>query len=148
MVDMAGMTTSHATMISPGLLKKLVVVFLEAFPMDNDTLVELSKLYFLNMPKILEKLFSIFLSFLNKKLRKTIKVEDSVSKAMLEDLGEEILPAEYGGTNRNVTDLTQFWLEEMDRQASWMEREVQFKTDETLRVGKAKLSGLMSCSVM
>ena len=100
MVDMAGMTTSHATMISPGLLKKLVVVFLEAFPMDNDTLVELSKLYFLNMPKILEKLFSIFLSFLNKKLRKTIKVEDSVSKAMLEDLGEEKYGQggkEYGG---------------------------------------------------
>ena len=148
MVDMAGMTTSHATMISPGLLKKLVVVFLEAFPMDNDTLVELSKLYFLNMPKILEKLFSIFLSFLNKKLRKTISVLDRGSQVLLADMGRDILPAEYGGTNRNTESLRLFWLEEMSRQTEWLEREVQYRTDESLRVGKPKLSPDLFCTVM
>ena len=68
-VDMEGMTVSHATMLTPTLLKKLVVLFLEAHPVDNDTLTARSRLYFLNMPKILEKMFSLFLSFLTKKLR-------------------------------------------------------------------------------
>ena len=108
--DMEGMTVSHATMLTPTLLKKLVVVLNEVYPMDNDTLTALSRVYFLNMPKILEKLFSLFLTFLTKKLRKTICLLDKNCPELLEDLGEEILPAEYGGTNRNTADLTEFWL--------------------------------------
>ena len=147
-VDMEGMTASHATMISPSLLKKLVVVFLEAFPMDNDILMESTRLYFLNMPKFLEKLFSIFLTFLSKKLRKTITVLDNRSLVMLEDMGRDILPAEYGGTNRNGEELRLFWDEEMSRQTGWLEREVQYRTEESLRLGKPKLSVDLACSVM
>ena len=147
-VDMEGMTVSHVTMMTPTLLKKIVAVFLETYPMDNDTLTELSRLYFLNMPKILEKLFSLFVSFLNKRVRKTIRVQDNNSPVLLADLGEEILPAEYGGTNSNTGDLTKFWLEEMVRQSAWLAGEVQYRTDETARVGKDRLTGRLSCSVM
>ena len=147
-VDMEGMTVSHATMMTPTLLKKLVVVFLEAYPLDNDILTELSSLYFLNMPKILEKLFSLFVSFLNKKLRKTIRVLDKTSSVLLTDLGEEILPAELGGANRNTGDLTEFWRAEMVRQAAWLAEEVKFRTDEIARVGKDRLTGRLGCSVM
>ena len=147
-VDMEGMTVSHVTMMTPMLLKKLVAVFLEAYPMDNDTLTERSRLYFLNMPKILEKLFSLFVSFLTKKLRKTISLQDNNCPVLLADLGEEILPVEYGGTNSNTRDLTEFWLEEMVRQSAWLAGEVQYRTDETARVGKDNLTGRLSCSVM
>ena len=147
-VDMEGMTVSHVTMMTPTLLKKIVAVFLETYPMDNDTLTELSRLYFLNMPKILEKLFSLFVSFLNKRVRKTIRVQDNNSPVLLADLGEEILPAEYGGNNSNTGDLTKFWLEEMVRQSAWLAGEVQYRTDETARVGKDRLTGRLSCSVM
>ena len=148
LVDMEGMTMSHATMMTPTLLKKLVVVFLEAYPMDNDTLTELSRLYFLNMPTILEKLFSLFVSFLNKRIRKTIRLPDRNSSVILTELGEEILPAEYGGTNRNTGDLTEFWRGEMVRQSAWLAGELQFRTDETARVGKDRLSSRLVCSVM
>ena len=147
-VDMEGMTVSHATMMTPTLLKKMVVLFLEAYPMDNNTLTELSRLYFLNMPKILEKSFSLFVSFLTKRLRKTIRLQDNNCPVLLADLGEEILPAEYGGTNSNTGDLTKFWLEEMVRQSAWLAGEVQYRTDETARVGKDRLSARLSCSVM
>ena len=147
-VDMEGMTVSQATMMSPTLLKKIVVVFLEAYPLDNDTLTELSRLYFLNMPTILEKLFSLFVSFLTKRLRKSIRLQDKNSSVILADLGEEILPAEYGGTNRNTGELTEFWRGEMIRQSAWLEREIQFRTDETVRAGKDRLSGRLTCSVM
>ena len=147
-VDMEGMTVSQATMMSPALLKKIVVVFLEAYPLDNDTLTELSRLYFLNMPTILEKLFSIFVSFLTKRLRKSIRLQDKNSSVILADLGEEILPAEYGGTNRNTGELTQFWRGEMGRQSAWLEGELRFRTEETARDGKDRLSGRLTCSVM
>jgi len=147
-VDMEGMTASHATMIGPSLLKKLVMVFLEAFPMDNDILTELTRLYFLNMPKVLEKLFSIFLSFLNKKLRKTVKLQDKMSQDMQDELGKEILPGEYGGSNRTFQELTEFWLEEMDRQTEWLGEQCRYKSEESLRVGKSKLNNMLSCSLM
>ena len=134
--------------MTPTLLKKLVVVLLEVYPMDNDTLTALTRVYFLNMPKILEKMFSLFLSFLTKKLRKTISLLEKNCPELVADLGEEILPAEYGGTNRNIADLTEFWLREMERQSDWLAGELQFRTDETARVGKDRLTTKLSCSVM
>ena len=105
-VDMEGMTVSHITMITPSLLKKLVAVFLEAYPMDNDTLTDLSSLYFLKMPRILEKLFSLFVSFLPGRVRAMIRLRDQKGPELLAELGEEILPTEYGGTNRQTGDLS------------------------------------------
>ena len=78
-VDMEGMGAMHSTLMNPNLLKKLVIVFQEAFPFDNDVLVDLSNVYFLNMPKILEKLFSIFISFLNKRYKGMVKIQARVN---------------------------------------------------------------------
>ena len=60
----------------------------------------------------------------------------------------QILPAEYGGTNRNSRELSEFWVEEMERQSEWLASQCQYRTDETHRVGKSKLSGMLSCSIM
>ena len=147
-VDMEGMGACHSTMMNPNLLKKLVIVFQEAYPMDNEILVDLSRLYFLNMPKILEKLFSIFLTFLNKRYKKMMMVQDKDSSNMYDEMGEDILPEEYGGTNRTVQELTTFWEDELVRQTPWLLAQGQFKTDESVRVGKSKLQGMLSCSIM
>ena len=147
-VDMEGMGACHSTMMNPNLLKKLVIVFQEAYPMDNEILVEMSKLYFLNMPKILEKLFSIFLTFLNKRYKKMMMVQDKDSSNMYDEMGEDILPEEYGGTNRTVQELTTFWEDELVRQTPWLLAQAQYKTDESVRVGKSKLQGMLSCSIM
>ena len=147
-VDMEGMGACHSTMMNPNLLKKLVVVFQEAYPMDSEILVDLSRLYFLNMPKILEKLFSVFLSFLNKRYKKMMKIQDKDSSTVLDEMGPEILPAEYGGNNRTVEELTKFWEEEMVRQTPWLTAQREYKTDESVRVGKSKLSGMLSCVIM
>ena len=37
--------------------------------MDNDTLISMSLLYFVNMPSVLQRLFSVFLSLLNEKYK-------------------------------------------------------------------------------
>lgn len=147
-VDMEGMGACHSTMMNPNLLKKLVIVFQEAYPMDSEILVDLSRLYFLNMPKILEKLFSIFLSFLNKRYKKMMKIQDKDCSTMSEEMGEDILPGEYGGSNRTCDELTSFWEEELTRQTPWLMAQRDFKTDESARVGKSKLQNMLSCSIM
>ena len=40
--------------------------------MDNDTLISMSLLYFVNMPSVLQKLFSVFLSLLNEKYKELV----------------------------------------------------------------------------
>ena len=142
-MDLDGMGPSHSSLLNPTLVKKLLVVFQEAFPMDNDILLELSSIYFLNMPKILEKLIMVVLSFL-KKYKSVVKFQDKES--MVEEMGTEILPAEYGGDNRDCDQLASFWEEELGRQREWLSAQKQFKTDESLRVGKSKLE--RSCTVM
>ena len=144
-MDLDGMGTSHSSLINPSLVKKLLVVFQEAGPMDNDILLELSSIYFLNMPKILEKLIMVVLSFL-KKYKSIVKIQDKESGPMVEEMGTEILPAEYGGDNRDCEQLARFWEEELGRQKEWLSAQRNFKTDESLRVGKSKLE--RSCSVM
>ena len=147
-VDMEGMGAMHSTMMNPNLLKKLVIVFQEAYPMDNEILVDLSRLYVLNMPKLMEKLFSIFLTFLNKRYKKMIKIQDKDSSTMFEEMGPEILPAEYGGTNRSCPELATFWEAELARQGAWLSRQREFRTDEAARVGRSKLATMLSCSIM
>ena len=127
-VDMEGMGAMHTTLMNPNLLKKLVIVFQEAFPFDNDVLVDLSSVYFLNMPKILEKLFSIFTSFLNKRYKKMIKIQDKETGTMVEEMGTDILPAEYGGHNRDCEELALFWEEELIRQEAWLSAQREFRS--------------------
>lgn len=147
-VDMEGMGAMHTTLMNPNLLKKLVIVFQEAFPFDNDVLVDLSSVYFLNMPKILEKLFSIFTSFLNKRYKKMIKIQDKETGTMVDEMGTDILPAEYGGHNRDCEELALFWEEELIRQEAWLSAQREYRTDESVRVGKSKLQSMLSCSIM
>merc|ERR1719154_876367 len=82
-MDEEGLTTSHAFMMTPSTLKKLMLVFQEAYPMENDALIEMSLLYFLNMPNILKKFFTLFLSFLNDKYKKMLKIHPPGENSIL-----------------------------------------------------------------
>ena len=147
-VDLAHMTAAHAGLINPNLIKKLLVVFQEAYPMDNDTLVTLSSIFFLNMPTVIEKLVKIAISLMNKKYKTILKVQDSATSTLLAEAGAEILPAEYGGTNGTCAELTEFWRRELGRHEDWFRAQASFRTDEECRQGKNKLHYILGCSIM
>jgi len=148
-LDEEGFTTSHAFMMTPATLKKLMVVFQEAYPMDNEDLIKMSLIYFLNMPGIMKKFFKLFLSFMNDKYKQMVKTHSSGKyDDLIEELGEDVLPSDYGGKNKSVAELTQFWKEEVSRQSDWLIKETKFKTDESLREGKSKIQTRLSCSIM
>ena len=77
-----------------------------------------------------------------------IKIQDKDSSTMFEEMGPEILPAEYGGTNRSCPELAIFWEAELARQGAWLSRQREFRTDEAARVGRSKLATMLSCSIM
>ena len=69
---------------------------------------------------------------------------------IFQEVGEEILPEEYGGTNGSISDLVQFWKEEVHNHTDFLHQQTLQKTDESLRPGRPKTSEelLGSCTIM
>ena len=57
---------------------------------------------------------------------------------MTEDLGQDVLPKEYGGTNVSLEELRGFWIDEMEKNRDWLMEQSKYKTDENKRPGKPK----------
>ena len=132
--DMGGMTAAHALSMNPAMAKKAMTVWQDAYPTRPKAL------HFINMPPVIESVYKMFESFQKEKMRKRnhVHAKGDLSK-MQEDLGLDILPKEYGGTNGTVEELTKYWIEEVDRNREWLIEQNKFKTDETKRPGKPKL---------
>ena len=149
--DQEGVTTSHAMMMTPGVMKKHTVVFQDAYPMENKILINNSRLFMLNMPSMIEKFFNMFLSYLDDQYKTMIKILPKGDyEALKEELGEEILPAEYGGKNGTVNEIKDFWKEELNKHPEFLKKQTTYKTDESVRPGKPKTSSDLfgSCSIM
>eukprot|EP00090_Calanus_glacialis_P005758 TRINITY_DN14460_c0_g1_i1.p1 TRINITY_DN14460_c0_g1~~TRINITY_DN14460_c0_g1_i1.p1 ORF type:complete len:328 (-),score=102.47 TRINITY_DN14460_c0_g1_i1:46-993(-) len=132
--DMGGMTAAHALSMNPVMAKKAMTVWQDAYPARPKAL------HFINMPPVIESVFKMMEGFQKEKMKKRNHVhpKGDMSK-MQEDLGLDILPKEYGGTNGTVEELTSFWMEEMEKNRDWLMEQTKFKTDEAKRPGKPKL---------
>jgi len=153
-----GVTASHVLMMTPSIMKRHTVIFQDSYPMENQQLIDSSTLYLLNIPSLMEKIFNIFLGYLDEKFKSMIKLvkinEDNPEpfNKLQEEIGTEILPAEYGGTNGSVEDLIQYWLMTTNTHKEWLKKESEtFKVDEELRPGKSRTTADIygsSCAIM
>ena len=150
--DQADVSLRHAMMMTPGLIKKHMVVFQDSYPMDNQILIRSSNLFIVNMPSLLQKFLNMFTAALDEKYKNILRpLEHSQAQQILiEEVGEDILPREYGGTNGTVENLVDFWREEVPKHEDFLQRQTLYKTDETLRDGEPKTAGNLfgSCSIM
>jgi len=150
--DQDAVTTSHAMMImTPGVMRKHTVVFQDSYPMDNEILIRNSRLFILNMPSLIERFFNMFLGYLDEKYKTMIKILPRGDYDTLkQEVGEDILPIEYGGTNGSVEEIKDFWKEEVIKQSEFLKTQTTYKTDESLRPGKPKTPSDLfgSCSIM
>ena len=122
--------------------------------MKDQNLIDKSAMHFINMPRVVETVFNLFLSLSNEMYRKMIKVHQKGGQSKLtEELGLEILPPQYQGTGITIKvslskiyffhnvfflkEVTDFWLTEMKNNGMWLKNETKFKSDETKRAGKA-----------
>jgi len=132
--DMAGMTASHALKMNPVVAKKAMTVWQDAYPTRPKAL------HFINMPPVIESVYKMFEGFQKEKMkaRNHVHPKGDLSK-MQEDVGLDILPKEYGGTNGTIAELTDYWVKEMDEKRDWLIEQTKYKTDEAKRPGKPKL---------
>ena len=149
--DQEGVTTSHAMMMTPGVMKKHTVVFQDAYPMENKILIRNSRLFIVNMPSLIERFFNMFLSYMGEQYKTMVRILPKGNyEALKDELGEEILPAEYGGKNETVDDIKNFWIEETNKHPEFLKKQQSYRTDETLRPGNPKTASELfgSCSIM
>jgi hypothetical protein len=97
--DGSNLTLSQSAMLTPPIMKKAVTIFQEAYPMRP------KKVHLINMNPIMEKFIAMLQIFLNEKMRARQQVHSKDWKTTLvEDLGPDVLPEEYGGTNGKIQD--------------------------------------------
>ncbi len=131
--DATGMTTSHVALYQPAMVKKSTMIMQNAYPMRPKAV------HLFNLPTIMEKVVTLFRSFMNEKMKSRIHVHNSSDLAPLhESLGKEVLPEEYGGTNGTVADQIKHTLDIVEARRSWLIEQTKFKSDETKRPGEPK----------
>ena len=84
---------------SPSIGKKAMTIFQEAYPSNPKAM------FFLGLPSFLEPVFNVMMSFSKEKFRQRIQMctKGDFSK-LHQELGTEVLPKEYGGTNGCMQD--------------------------------------------
>ena len=97
--DVSAATFSHLKIFSPTVVKNALTVTQEAYPSNPDAI------YFFGLPTFVKSVFNLFKSFLTEKYRNKLQIVGKKDFYKLhEDLGIEILPVEYGGTNKTMQD--------------------------------------------
>jgi len=132
--DMEGMGAAHAMQINPTIAKKAMTVWQDSQP------IRPKAMHFLGMPTVMVSIFNMMQALQKEKMRERNHVHPKNSYEKLhEDVGTEVLPKEYGGTNGTVAELTEHWLAEMEKNRDWLIEQNKYKTDEKKRPGKPKL---------
>jgi hypothetical protein len=98
--DSQGATMSHVSMFSnPAIMKKGTTVFQDAYPSRPKAM------HMTHMPAIFETVLTMFKTFLNEKMKERFMVHagDNFDK-LVEAVGADVLPAEFGGTNGTIAE--------------------------------------------
>ncbi len=92
--DSVGATLTHLANFSPAWAKKVTTIFEDMYPSRPKVM------HFLNMPGFLDALYNLFKGLMKKKVQERMRVHPRGDlTGLVEDLGTDILPEDYGGTN-------------------------------------------------
>jgi len=131
--DVGEATAQHARMMNPVIAKKGLTIFEEAYPARPKAM------HFLNFPPVMQGVFTMMQSFLTEKMRKRNQVHQKGDYVKLyEEIGKDVLPEEYGGSNGSVKDIQNDWMKRVLENKDWFAEQTQYKSDESKRPGKPK----------
>ena len=142
----------------------------DAYPFEHPILIDNSLLFIINMPGLLERFVNMFRAALDEKFRKLMrplpredtqsvlkmarfffdKLTNQILIFFLQEVGEDILPAELGGNNGTIDDIKEFWKEELPKHSAFLSKLTKYKTEESRRAEGPKTSHDLfgSCSIM
>eukprot|EP00095_Tigriopus_kingsejongensis_P010031 snap_masked-scaffold231_size243715-processed-gene-1.8 protein:Tk10031 transcript:snap_masked-scaffold231_size243715-processed-gene-1.8-mRNA-1 annotation:"hypothetical protein DAPPUDRAFT_200654" len=131
--DASGTTMGHVTQFSPAVGKKMMTIYEECFPSRPKAM------FFLNVPGFVESLFNVMKGFMKEKMRERIfllaKKDDF--DTLIEEMGADILPREYGGNNGSLQDHIDYVTKTVEESRDWLMQESKYKSNEAKRPGKA-----------
>lgn len=131
--DLANTTPQHALMMNPAVAKKGVTILQETYPSRPKAI------HFLNVPQVMQGVFTMMQTFQKEKMRKRNKVhlKDDYTE-LYEDVGKEVLPEEYGGCNGPLRDIQKNWKDHVMKNKEWFKEQTKYKSEENKRPGKPK----------
>jgi len=133
-LDMKCLTLAHAAQMNFGLVKQLMILNQEGYPMRQ------KGMHYLHLPPGFETLFNFFKSLMKKKLQERICIHSDNSYSSLhKHIPKEILPFEYGGTAGKFDDMAEEFNQLLIQNRDWFLRTENLRSDESKRIGKSKL---------
>jgi len=132
--DMDGLGAHHLSLFNITTIKKLVKMGESAWPLRP------KMAHILNRPSIVDTVADLVKGLQKEKMqRRQVVHPQGDYTSLLEDLGEDILPMEYGGTNGCLEELAKFWKKEVEASQDWLKLQTTYKSEENLRRGRPKL---------
>ncbi|XP_064107324.1 retinol-binding protein pinta-like isoform X5 [Macrobrachium nipponense] len=131
-LDMDGVTAAHMMQMSPALVKKVMTIWQEGYPMRP------KGLNYINTPAAFDTVFNIFKSFMKEKMKKRIHIHGSDLESLYKEVPKECLPVEYGGTNGTIEEIKDYWIKRVDARRDWLLEDEKYGVDESKRPGKPK----------
>ncbi|XP_059611480.1 retinol-binding protein pinta [Phlebotomus argentipes] len=113
-LDMTGVTLSHALQLTPTIIKRTVECW-ETYP------CRARRMEFVNAPAHVHVILNIFRSFMSSKLKDRVYVTKGLPK------NNENLPANLGGHGPSYQELAVYWRKKAQDSADWFARNEQYK---------------------
>lgn len=133
LVDVQGLSMLQLSQATPSLLKKIAAAIKEAYP------VRQKGIHFINPPTGFEALYKLFQTFLSEKLSKRLHIHNSL-ESLHKYISKSHLPNEYGGELGPLQAIIDDSLENFMKNRKWFLDDVNYKTNESKRVGLPKNS--------
>ncbi|KAL7632660.1 UNVERIFIED_CONTAM: hypothetical protein RMT77_017039 [Armadillidium vulgare] len=126
--DMTGISFRHASCLSLSLVRKVMTVWTEGYP------IRPKAVHYINTTPAFNTVFNLFNRFTKEKMRKRIMVHGKKSyEDLFQYVPRKMLPQEYGGTAASLRDLTDEWIEKLTNYKDWFLEDENYLADESKR---------------
>lgn len=125
--DLNATTFSHATQMTPSIIKKAVHAWQDCYPLRTKSLD------FVNSPTFVNVVLNIFRSFMREKMRNRVHVHGYDLQSLHKIVDPAILPEEYGGTGGKVQDLIDYWTKTVLEARDWYIEDEKFKAEKPVK---------------
>ncbi|RXG54537.1 Alpha-tocopherol transfer protein-like [Armadillidium vulgare] len=134
LIDFQGFTPNYVLQATPLILKKIFTVWQEAYPM------RFKSTHYINTPSTFQVILNLVRTFMKEKLKQRLHVHGNGIENLYDHISKSKLPKEYGGTNGNLKEITEYWQKKANEKRNWLLEDEKYKVDESKRPGKPRTS--------
>ncbi|XP_017487127.1 PREDICTED: alpha-tocopherol transfer protein-like [Rhagoletis zephyria] len=129
-IDVERATPAHVMQMTPSIMKKMSVQAEEAVPLRP------KQQHFIHTPSGFETFFNLLKPMMTKKQQERISVHAGKLDRFYDHIPLRYLPVEYGGDNGSIKEIISYTNKQLDDYREYFKENVNYGTDESLRVGK------------